>query len=83
MDGQQRLTTSIILIQAISEHIPKGEKLNFTLASEIQKKFIYDSKDEGISRSYIFGYEKDNPSYEFLAKFKRRFPDASIDVLFF
>ncbi|MCG7503219.1 DUF262 domain-containing HNH endonuclease family protein [Tenacibaculum sp. Mcav3-52] len=66
VDGQQRMTTSIILIQAITEYITKGEKLNFTTIEDIKRKFIFDSKDEGISRSYIFGYEKDNPSYEFL-----------------
>ncbi|MBN3873325.1 DUF262 domain-containing protein [Nostoc sp. JL33] len=66
VDGQQRLTTAIILIQAIIECTIENEKLNYTTISEIKKKFIFDSKDEGISRSYIFGYEKDNPSYEFL-----------------
>ncbi len=66
VDGQQRLTTTIILIQAITECIPEEEKLNFTSSTEIRKKFIFDSKNEGISRSYLFGYDKDNPSYEFL-----------------
>jgi uncharacterized protein with ParB-like and HNH nuclease domain len=66
VDGQQRLTTTIILIQAILECIDKETKLNYTTWDEIRKKFIFDSKDEGISRSYVFGYEKDNPSYEFL-----------------
>lgn len=66
VDGQQRLTTTIILIQAILEAIPPNTKLNYTSIEEIRKKFIFDSKDDGISRSYIFGYEKDNPSYEFL-----------------
>jgi uncharacterized protein with ParB-like and HNH nuclease domain len=66
VDGQQRLTTIIILIQAITELIQPTQKLNYTSLDEISKKFIYDSKDDGISRSYIFGYEKDNPSYEFL-----------------
>jgi hypothetical protein len=66
VDGQQRLTTSIILIQTISELIPKGGKLNYNTSEEIRKKFIFESKDEGISRSYIFGYEKDNPSYDYL-----------------
>ena len=66
VDGQQRLTTSIILIQAITEFIPKGGKLNFNSVEEIRKKFIFESKDDGISRSYIFGYEKDNPSYDYL-----------------
>ena len=66
VDGQQRLTTSIILIQAITETIEDADKLNYSTKDEIRKKFIFDTKDEGISRSYIFGYEKDNPSYEYL-----------------
>lgn len=67
VDGQQRLTTSLILIQAIIETaLEKCEELNYTPISDIRKKFIFDSRDSGISRSYIFGYEKDNPSYEYL-----------------
>ncbi|HEY9170086.1 MAG TPA: DUF262 domain-containing protein [Lutibacter sp.] len=66
VDGQQRLTTSIILIQAITECIPKNKKLNYNTVDEIRKKFIFESKDGGISKSYIFGYEKDNPSYDYL-----------------
>lgn len=66
VDGQQRLTTSIILIKSILESVPSNKRLNYTTLEDIKKKFIYDSKDDGISRSYIFGYEKDNPSYEFL-----------------
>ncbi|MFH1853638.1 MAG: DUF262 domain-containing protein, partial [Candidatus Neomarinimicrobiota bacterium] len=67
VDGQQRLTTSIILIQSIIDILQEDdEMLNFTTKTEIRKKFIFDTKDRGISRSYIFGYEKDNPSYTFL-----------------
>ncbi|NML56439.1 DUF262 domain-containing protein [Chryseobacterium cheonjiense] len=67
VDGQQRLTTSLILIQSIIEASSKKcQELNYTPISDIRKKFIFDSKDNGISRSYIFGYEKDNPSYEYL-----------------
>ena len=66
MDGQQRLTTAIILIQAILEKTPDTEKLNYTSKDDIRKKFIFDSKDDNISKSYIFGYDIDNPSYEFL-----------------
>lgn len=66
VDGQQRLTTAIILLQSILEKSDPQKKLNYTSTSDIQRKFIFDSKDDGISRSYIFGYEKDNPSYEFL-----------------
>ncbi|MBD2243392.1 DUF262 domain-containing HNH endonuclease family protein [Nostoc sp. FACHB-888] len=66
VDGQQRLTTSIILIQGLIECTDKNTKLNYNTIEEIRKKYISDSKDGGISISYIFGYEKDNPSYEFL-----------------
>ena len=65
VDGQQRLTTTVILIQCILEVIDLQE-LNYTKPDEIKKKFIFESKDGGISRSYLFGYESDNPSYEFL-----------------
>ncbi len=66
VDGQQRLTTAIILLQAVLEKLPEGKELNFTERDDIRKKYIFESKDKGISRSYIFGYERDNPSYEFL-----------------
>ena len=65
VDGQQRLTTTVILIQCILEAI-NAQEINYTKPDEIRKKFIFESKDEGISRSYLFGYESDNPSYEFL-----------------
>lgn len=68
VDGQQRLTTSILLMQAIIEKLEDGEELNFTSKTDIKKKFIFESKDGGISRSYIFGYEKDNPSHEYLKR---------------
>lgn len=39
----------------------------------------------GVSPSYYYKVESgyQNPSYEFLAKFKRSFPNASVDDLFF
>jgi uncharacterized protein with ParB-like and HNH nuclease domain len=66
VDGQQRLTTAIILVQSIIESVEEETRLNYNTLDEIRKKFVFDSKDRGISRSYMFGYEKDNPSYEFL-----------------
>lgn len=66
VDGQQRLTTAIILIHCIMERLKENQLINYTEKKEIQKKYISESKDKGISHSYIFGYEKDNPSYEFL-----------------
>ncbi|MEO5971258.1 MAG: DUF262 domain-containing protein [Bdellovibrionia bacterium] len=67
VDGQQRLTTVVILLTAIIEAC-KNKQLNFTPIDDIRRKYIFDSKLETSSRSYIFGYEKDNPSYEFLKK---------------
>ena len=66
VDGQQRLTTTIILLQALTEVINGTDELNYSSAADIRKRYIFESKDKGISKSYIFGYEKDNPSYEFL-----------------
>jgi uncharacterized protein with ParB-like and HNH nuclease domain len=67
VDGQQRLTTSIILVTCIAETLTTDtDVLNYTSKTEIEKKFLFDSKNGGASRSYIFGYEKDNPSYEYL-----------------
>lgn len=66
VDGQQRLTTSMILIQAIIETVPQGELLASQALESILKKFILFKADDGIRESYIFGYEKDNPSDEYL-----------------
>lgn len=66
VDGQQRLTTAIILLQCILDRIGEDELLNFTEKKDIRKKYICEAKGKGISKSYIFGYEKDNPSHEFL-----------------
>jgi uncharacterized protein with ParB-like and HNH nuclease domain len=76
VDGQQRLTTFVILIQAILEtamELPQNtneDKESFeicdTKISDIKKDFIFLQRTNSLLRSYIFGYEKDNPSYEFL-----------------
>lgn len=65
VDGQQRLTTIIILIQCLSEQLKAGGKLNYSSRDEIQSKYVFIHK-EGSDGSYLFGYEKDNPSYEYL-----------------
>lgn len=67
VDGQQRLTTVVLLIAAILE-LEKPEHLNYTSREDVRRKYIFDAKPVEAERSYIFGYEKDNPSYEFLKK---------------
>lgn len=66
VNGQQRLTTAIILLQAIIESTPTDQELNFTRIEKIRERFIYETKDGGVSRSYLFGYARDDFSYEFL-----------------
>lgn len=64
VDGQQRLTTSIILINEILSLFPENEGLMFQHQSEWRSKFLYKSYGSNY-KSYVFGYEKDNPSDEY------------------
>jgi uncharacterized protein with ParB-like and HNH nuclease domain len=66
VDGQQRITTIIILIQIIIEQLREEDCVNYMDRNEIKKKYIYETKGKSILKSYLFGYEKDNPSYEYL-----------------
>ena len=82
VDGQQRLTTSILLIKSIINVMEKKgiSQLNYTGISEIKKRFIAESKDENKSCTYLFGYELNNPSYGYLVnqiygRNKNDFPD--------
>jgi len=64
VDGQQRLTTSIILINEILSQFKDGEGLNFDTKEVWVSKFLY--QEFGATyKSFIFGYEKDNPSDEY------------------
>lgn len=62
IDGQQRITTSIILINEILKTVK--EDILLKNKAEWISKFLYRSYKD-IYKSYIFGYEKDNPSYEY------------------
>jgi uncharacterized protein with ParB-like and HNH nuclease domain len=66
VDGQQRLTTSMILIQAILESVDDNEELNYQLPQDIKQQYVMQKGPDGMRRSFLFGYEKDNPSDEFL-----------------
>ena len=75
VDGQQRLTTFIIFIQAISELLkdknPEKEEEDIYLGS-FSLKYIKESylvvekPPEFFIKTYKFGYEVDNPSFKFL-----------------
>lgn len=77
VDGQQRLTTFVIFIQAISEllsRLPenKGKKDDEIYLGSFSLKDIKDEylvvvrPPQFIIRTYKFGYEIDNPSFRFL-----------------
>lgn len=77
VDGQQRLTTFSILMfeviklaASIAENNGKSDDeiviCDETLA-EVKKKYIYRKKPpEYITTTYLFGYEADNPSADYL-----------------
>ena len=64
MDGQQRLTTSIILIQVLLKSVQDKEWFAEKL-EELRKQYI-GSKTEDETKYYYFGYMRDNPSFECL-----------------
>ncbi len=77
VDGQQRLTTCIILINEIVKffkNLPENKEkdsrdiiINETRLSDIIERYLVITKpnsDEQI-KTYLFGYEADNPSYEY------------------
>lgn len=78
VDGQQRLTTFILFLQAFVDFIkalPENkEKSDSNIyitdslnVEELQSKYLFKIKPTGDQfRTYKFGYTKDNPSYEYL-----------------
>ncbi|MBR5247113.1 MAG: DUF4268 domain-containing protein [Clostridia bacterium] len=69
VDGQQRLTTFIILVNSIiNKATAEGiEYLNNSSLEEIKTRYIVEyQKPQRILKAYKFGYEKDNPSFMFL-----------------
>ena len=78
VDGQQRLTTFIIFLQALVDFVKTlpdskdkpdaeiylTENLNVAV---VQASYLFKVKPTGDQfRTYKFGYTKDNPSYEYL-----------------
>ncbi|MFY4766487.1 DUF262 domain-containing protein [Campylobacter sp. GB48] len=72
VDGQQRITTSIILISVILNNIKETQQIKDKTLwfsdeeyNDLYKKYIAKSNQNG-EYLYYFGYTTDNPSYEFL-----------------
>lgn len=64
IDGQQRLTTLIILLYEILCTFNDNEGINYGQKSEWIDRFLYRSYNQ-LYKSFVFGYEKDNPSDEY------------------
>ena len=77
VDGQQRLTTFVIFIQAITEllkSLPENKDKNddeiylgsFSLKSIKEEYLVVQRPPQFIIKTYKFSYEVDNPSFQFL-----------------
>jgi len=79
VDGQQRLTTFVILIKCMLDayrSLPEHKDTADTdvyLADQslaaVLENFLYKEKPpERVIRTHLFGYHRDNPSYEYLKR---------------
>ena len=77
VDGQQRLTTFVILlneiiefVRSLPENTEKGDDeilLGYEVVRDIRSKYICrQMPPSGFVTKYLFGYENDNPSSEYL-----------------
>ncbi len=77
VDGQQRLTTFVIFIQAFAdffrslpEHQGKTEREIYVtdslLLADVEERYLFKTNPKGGFRTYKFGYTEDNPSQEYL-----------------
>ena len=64
VDGQQRLTTSVILIKVLLDSVKDEEWFCDRRPKEYISQYIGGENPEG--SYYYFGYTADNPSFEFL-----------------
>ena len=73
VDGQQRLTTSVILIQCICDFLNRlnpnvlDEDIDFDYSTlkEIKEHYLIKIYKK-VTKVFLFGYEQDNPSFTFL-----------------
>ncbi|RAI79798.1 DUF262 domain-containing protein [Macrococcoides caseolyticum subsp. hominis] len=72
VDGQQRLTTAILLITAILKTIrkkfPDITELNYTSLESIEERYLYEKKGSTNTYSCIFGYEPNDSSNDYYSK---------------
>lgn len=65
VDGQQRITTSMILLKVILDFVSDNEWFAGKKTQSLREKYVGAEAQSG-EKYYFFGYTFDNPSYEFL-----------------
>jgi uncharacterized protein with ParB-like and HNH nuclease domain len=78
VDGQQRITTIIILLNVLLDLMEEEEQYLFQPKGDLIAKYLFKKNERNKLQSYIFGYEIDDPSYEYLKTkvFKQESPGA-------
>ena len=66
IDGQQRITSIIILINVLLDLLEDDKKYQNKSKKELTEKYLFVSNNNGNLIAFIFGYEIDDPSYEYL-----------------
>ncbi|MFW3589830.1 DUF262 domain-containing protein [Vagococcus fluvialis] len=69
VDGQQRLTTAMILLSVIinivKEKYPEQKLDENVTISELEKKYILETNNNELNKTYLFSYDKENDSYNY------------------
>lgn len=67
VDGQQRLTTAMILLSVILKNVKENysdKKLDENMSvEEIEKSYVFESNNNNLNTTFLFSYEQDNDSY--------------------
>lgn len=79
VDGQQRLTSILILIKCIVDEAKRRnlQTIGIQTLEDVEKKYLV--YELNTNRSFVFGYESDNPSYEFFKKYILGIHDSPTD----
>lgn len=63
IDGQQRILTIIVLLKTILDRFNDTEEINYTTKASFYEKYFYQKAEK--HESFIFGYERDDPSNDY------------------
>ncbi len=82
VDGQQRITTVLIWISIILQNIKDDDE--FEKEDELHSYIYFTPKKTGSEKTYIFGYDYDDPSYNYLKQniFENSKKNPEIETLY-